>query len=273
MKNIFILSFMLIVTISCKETFKDIEDPGWDKTEVTNTVTVMSYNVHYCAPKGSNDADVDAIAEVIINAKPDIVFMQEVDKNTTRSKKIDQLKELSKKTNMPYYYYSRAIDYQGGQMGNGTLSRYELSHTQTHKLPRVNLGPDVYVSDRVLSTATVTINDRKITIANTHLALTDENKALQVPEINKILSSMNQPVIFGGDFNATPQHNAMVTFFGYDFKKTCSTNCNTLPSDAPNREIDYILLRPTNNFEVLGHQVVTSLASDHLPIVSVIKVL
>lgn len=273
MRNIFILSLMLIATMSCKETFKDIDDPGWDKTEVTNKVTVMSYNVHYCAPMGSNDANVDAIADEIIKANPDIVFMQEVDKNTTRSKKIDQLKVLAEKTNMPYYYFSPAIDYQGGQMGNGTLSRYELSYTQTHKLPRVDLGPDVYVSDRVLSTATVKINERKITVANTHLALTDQNKEVQVPEINKILSAMNQPVIFGGDFNATPQHNAMETFFSYGFKKTCSTNCNTIPADKPNREIDFILLRPINSFEVLGHQVIHSLASDHLPIVSTIKIL
>lgn len=273
MKNIFFLSLLLIVTMSCKKTFHDIDDPGWDKSEITNKVTVMSYNVHYCAPMGSNVPSVDAIADEIIKAKPDIVFMQEVDKNTTRSGKIDQLAALAKKTNMPYYYYSGAIDYQGGQSGIGTLSRYALSQTQTHKLPRVDLGPDVYVSYRVMSTATVTINEKKITIANTHLELTDQNRDLQVPEINKILSSMNQPVIFGGDFNATPQNNTMVTLFSYDFKKTCSTNCNTIPADKPNREIDFILLRPINNFEVLGHQVVHSLASDHLPIVSVIKVL
>lgn len=273
MRNIFILSLMLIVTMSCKGTFKDIDDPGWDKTEVTNKVTVMSYNVHYCAPMGSNDANVDAIAAEIIKANPDIVFMQEVDKNTTRSGKIDQLKVLSEKTNMPYYYYSGAIDYQNGQSGIGTLSRYELSNTQTHKLPRVDLGDDVYVSYRVLSTATVNINERKITVANTHLELTQANRDIQVPEIDKIISTMNQPVIFGGDFNATPQNHTMETFFSYGFKKTCSTNCNTIPADKPNREIDFILLRPINSFEVLGHQVIHSLASDHLPIVSTIKIL
>lgn len=271
MKKIFIYTFLLLVAFSCKETFTDIEDPGWEQQDDTNTLTVMSYNVKYCSPLGSSTPDVDAVAEIIKNAKPDIVFLQEVDKNTTRSGKVDQLALLAQKTNMPYTHFGKAIDYQGGQSGLGILSRYSLSDPQVFKLPRVDLG-DTYVSYRILMRAIITLNETKITIANTHLELTQENRDLQVPESNKILASTNHPTIYGGDFNANPQNNTMVTLFGYGFKKTCTTNCNTIPANNPNREIDFILYRPEAKFRVVSHDVIDAQASDHLPIVTVLEI-
>ncbi len=274
MNKLLFIPFLLAAIFACKQhpEYKDIEDPGWDNDNPTNTITVMSYNVKYCSPYNSSTPDIDAVAEVIKQAKPDVVFLQEVDKNTTRSGKVDQLVKLAEKTNMPYTYYGRAIDYQGGQSGLGILSRYYLSDPQVFQLPRVDLG-DTYVSYRILMRANITVNEKKITVANTHLELTQENRDLQVPEINNILSVSNYPIIFGGDFNATPENKTMQTFFGYGFTKTCKTGCNTIPSSAPNREIDFIIYRPQVKFKVISHQVISTMASDHLPIVSVLELL
>lgn len=270
MRKLIYILFLFGATLNCNEEYHDIEDPGWDDQDVTNTITVMSYNVKYCSPYNSSTPDVDAVAEIIKQAKPDIVFLQELDRNTTRSGKIDQLAQLSGKTNMPYTYYGKAIDYQGGESGVGILSRYSLSDPQTFRLPRVELG-DTYVSYRILVRANITVNEKKITIAGTHLELTQENRDLQVPEINRILSSSNYPTILAGDFNATPDNNTMQSFFGYGFKKTCTTGCNTITSNAPNREIDYIIYRPEVKFRIVSHDVIQTLASDHLPIVSVLE--
>ena len=260
--------------MSCKKTFKDIEDPGWNTGKVNSELTVMSYNVHYCSPKGTvPQPNVDAIAAVISELKADVVFLQEIDKNTLRSGKVDQLAQLSKKTNMPYTYFGKTIDYQGGQTGSGILSRYNLINPQTFPLPRVNPEDGSYVTDRVLITSTIVINERKVTIANTHLELTQENRDLQVIEIERILSTSNYPIIFGGDFNSTSESKTMKSLFDLGFKKTCLKGCNTIPSDAPNREIDFILLRPEAKFEVKSHTVLRTEASDHLPITAVIKVL
>ena len=270
MRKIGYLLFLLAATLNCQTEYRDIEDPGWKEKDATKTITVMSYNVKYCSPYNSSTPDVDAVAEVIKQAKPDVVFLQELDRNTTRSGKVDQLAQLSAKTNMPYTYYGKAIDYQGGESGLGILSRYSLSDPQTFHLPRVELG-DTYVSYRILVRANITVNEKKITVAGTHLELTQENRDLQVPEINRILSSSNYPTILAGDFNATPDNNTMQTFFGYGFKKTCTTGCNTITSNAPNREIDYIIYRPEVKFRIVSHDVIQTLASDHLPIVSVLE--
>ena len=271
MKKILIYTFILFVAFACKETFSDIKDPGWEQPDNTNTITVMSYNVKYCSPLNSSTPNVNLVAEIINRVKPDIVFLQEIDKNTTRSGKVDQLALLAQKTNMPYTHFGKSIDYQGGQSGIGILSRYTLSDPQVFKLPRVELG-EQYVSYRILMRAIITVNETKITIANTHLELTQENRDLQVPEANKILAASNHPTIFGGDFNATPQNFTMATLFGYGFKKTCTTNCNSIPADSPNREIDFIIYRPEAKFRVISHNVLSDQASDHLPIVSVLEI-
>ncbi len=267
----FLVFLLLIITFSCQSENTEVEDPGWGDKTPTNKITVMSYNVKYCSPYNSTTPNVDSVANVLKAAKPDIVLLQELDRNTTRSGKTDQLAVLSKKTDLPYTAYGKAIDYQGGESGLGILSRYQLSDVQIIKLPRVEI-PDTYVSYRILLKATISVNGKKIAIGNTHLELTQQNRDLQVPEINKVLSAANMPVILGGDFNATPENNTMQTFFGYGFKKTCLQGCNTITSLAPTREIDYIIYRPESKFNIISHDVISTLASDHMPIVSVIEV-
>lgn len=271
MKKIIIIFLCCLPLLSCQKTHKDIETPGWEDNAVTDTITVMSYNIKYGSPLGSNIPNLEAIANAIKKSKADIVFLQEIDKNTTRSKSKDQLAILSKETDLPYYYYAGAIEYQGGQSGNGILSRYSLSDAKTFNLPRIELE-NQYVSYRNLITAQITVNDTKITIANTHLALTQENRDLGVPEIIKILSSMNHPTILGGDFNAIPTNSTIRTLNESGFSKTCKTNCNSIPTINPNRELDYIMYRPDARFKVLSHKVINDFSSDHLPIVSTIKI-
>lgn len=267
-----LLSVFLSISISCQETYHDIEDPGWDNEgDESNKITVMSYNIKYCSPLGSTTPNVDAIADIINQVKPDVVFLQEVDRNTTRSGKVDQLAELSKKTNMPFSYFAKAQDYQGGEFGLAFLSKHSLSDMQTVPLARKEI-PGEYVGYSVLAIAKVVINEKKLTIGNTHMALTQENRDMQVIEINEALSASNYPIIFGGDLNATPDNATMVSFHNYGFRKSCLIGCNSIPSDSPNREIDYLMIRPTSRFEVIDHQVITGTqASDHLPIVAVFE--
>ena len=47
----------------------------------------------------------------------------------------------------------------------------------------------------------------------------------------------------------------------------------TIPSIDPTRELDYICFRPVEKFEVAEHKVITGTnASDHLPVISTIKI-
>lgn len=248
-------------------------DHEWESesNKKNKKITVMTYNVKYCSGYNTTKVDIDSIAAVIKYYKPDVVFFQEIDRFTTRSGKVDQLSVLSKKTNMPFTFYGKAINYQGGESGLAIMSRYNLSDTIRTDLPRVDLGPNVYVSYRILLQANISVNDKKLTIATSHLELTQENRDLQVPRINEILSKSTYPVVFGGDFNATPENNTITTLMSYDFKKTCTEGCLTITSKNPTREIDYIMYRPEKAFNIISHEVPQTLASDHLPVVVVFE--
>ncbi|QDH80360.1 hypothetical protein FKX85_15465 [Echinicola soli] len=238
--------------------------------EGNGTLKVMSYNVKYCAPYKSSTPDLDSIARIISHTDADIVFLQEIDRNTTRSGKVNQLELLSQKTGLTYYFYGKAISYQGGETGLGILSRYPMTDQQIHHLPRVELDGK-YVSYRILMTAAITVEQKQLTIANTHMELTPENRELQVPAIDSVLSSSPYPVIFGGDFNATPEGPTMTSFSERGYASTCEgdqSKCFTIPSRDPDRKLDYILFRPRTSFGVKSHEVLQTEASDHLPIIT-----
>ena len=62
------------------------------------------------------------VANVINNARPHIVAIQELDSMTARSNRTDVLKELAERTQL-HPCFAPAIDYDGGKYGIGILSK------------------------------------------------------------------------------------------------------------------------------------------------------
>ena len=83
-------------------------------------IRVASFNI--AAGKVS---DMTAIAKAIRAMNVDVVALQEVDKLTARSGRVDQAAELAKLTGMQAVF-GRAIDFDGGEYGLAFLSRYPL---------------------------------------------------------------------------------------------------------------------------------------------------
>ena len=83
-------------------------------TASAQKVRVMSYNVHNCI--GSDKVkDIDRCANVILEANPDIVAIQEVDSCTRRNKRY-VLGELGEKAGY-HAYFGPTIPYKGGKYG------------------------------------------------------------------------------------------------------------------------------------------------------------
>src|SRR5215207_8498273 len=76
------------------------------------TLRVLSYNIHH-AEGTDGKLDLARIAGVIRAAEPDLVAVQEVDRDTTRTNKVDQTAELAKLTKL-HGEFAKAIDLQGG---------------------------------------------------------------------------------------------------------------------------------------------------------------
>ncbi|MDH3246905.1 MAG: endonuclease/exonuclease/phosphatase family protein, partial [Saprospiraceae bacterium] len=109
--------------------------PSWAQTTVDSSriVTVLSFNIlHGATTKG--DFDLDVIAKVIKDADPDLVALQEVDYKTNRAKKYDLATELGWRTKM-IPLFGKAMNYDGGEYGEGILSKYTFIQTRNVPLP------------------------------------------------------------------------------------------------------------------------------------------
>lgn len=263
---IFILGFFALVACD-KEKWNDVEDPGWNNGQDSKELTIMSYNIRHCAPYQVENAkpDIDAIAAIIKKVKPDVVFLQEVDKNTNRSGNVDQLEELSKKTGLTFKFFGKGQDYQGGEFGCAFLSRLSLTDTKVIVYPLA----ETQTTGRIMIQAAIRFNDKPITLACTHLGIYQEDQDVEIPYLkSKLLETSPYPVILGGDFNAVPENKTITTLLGYGFIKTNSFTTFTIPSDKPNRQLDYIMYSPANKFRLISHTVLPDKFSDHLPVVA-----
>lgn len=267
--------------VACAKESGAPKDPGWDDSGSggkTDQLVVMSYNIRHCAPyEGSGvttTPDVENVAAVIKSKKPDVVMLQEVDKETTRSLGIDQGKRIAELAGYPYQSFFKLMDYRGGEYGLSIMSSKQLKDTHTYMLPET-IGNVTVQSNAIVGSATISVDGQDVTILNTHLSVYQTDRDVQVPYIiTEILNNINRPVLLAGDFNATPSNNTikLLDEAGYTRTNTDASKF-TIPSDAPNRELDYIMYYPKNRFRVMSHVVVTGTnASDHLPIISVIKI-
>jgi endonuclease/exonuclease/phosphatase family metal-dependent hydrolase len=81
------------------------------------------------------------------------------------------------------------------------------------------------------------------------------------------------PIVLVGDLNATPGSPPIETLTRHFGDAGASANASTYPSDAPEKRIDYVLLRPESRFKVLEMRVIDErVASDHRPVLTVIEI-
>lgn len=101
--------------------------------QAQNTLRLMTYNI-----KNANGMDnvqnFQRVANVINNACPDAVAIQELDSMTNRSGKTYVLGEIAERTQM-HAYFAPAIDYDGGKYGIGLLTKQTPIRIQTMALP------------------------------------------------------------------------------------------------------------------------------------------
>jgi endonuclease/exonuclease/phosphatase family metal-dependent hydrolase len=224
-------------------------------------VRILSFNIlHGATTQG--DFDLDAIAKVIIDAYPDFVALQEVDFQTNRAKKYDLVTELGWRTKMAPLF-GRAMPYDGGEYGEGVLSRFTFLQTRNVPLP-FSPGNEPRVA---LEITTVLPSGDTISIIGTHLDhLENEiDRVSQVKEINRVFLSNQYPTILVGDLNAQPGSTPINIL---EEKWTASYDKGnpefTFPSDNPDRKIDYVMYYPENSWEVLETEVICdTIASDH----------
>ena len=118
MKKIFLLIFVILFIFP---------------VQAQHTLRLMTYNI-----KNANGMDdicnFQRVANVINNASPDVVAIQEVDSMTRRSGQKYVLGEIAERTQM-HACFAPAIEFEGGKYGIGLLTKQVPLRLQTIPLP------------------------------------------------------------------------------------------------------------------------------------------
>ncbi len=252
---------MLKFTLFASLTF--FSASSWSQTEVDSSkiVRVLTLNILHGATT-NGDFDLDAIAQVIIDAQPDLVALQEVDFKTNRAKKYDLVTELGWRAKLQALF-GRAMPYDGGEYGEGVLSGYTLLSSTNYALPH---SPQNEPRAALAMTTQIASGDT-ITFIGTHLdhVRDDTDRVAQARAINRIFRDHQHPLILAGDLNDVPGSRTIDIFeswwtAAYRGEKTAFT----YPSDQPDKKIDYVMFYPRARWRVLERRAICDpIASDH----------
>jgi endonuclease/exonuclease/phosphatase family metal-dependent hydrolase len=259
MKRRRIISCALQILVAISSSILLAED---DSTK--RQLRVMTYNIHH--GEGTDGRiDLERIAKVISDAKPDLVALQEVDKHCKRSGEVDQTSELARLTQM-HGRFGKQIPYEGGDYGQAVLSRFPITDLTVHWLPG-----EPERQRRIAAAGTVDLGTQKIVFASTHLHHNNITfREQQASALNDLFRDSVHPVILVGDLNAYPE-SRVIEILGRSWSNATvkTANCLTFPAIAPKHQIDYVLFQLQRSQLVCGNAdvIAESLASDHCPLV------
>jgi endonuclease/exonuclease/phosphatase family metal-dependent hydrolase len=221
-----------------------------------NTYRIMSYNIHH--GEGTDKVlDLQRIADIITDAAPDVVAVQELDSMTQRTGKIDMLRVLADKTLM-YPVFAPAIPYEGGGYGVGMLSKEKPLGSYRIPLPGRNEARTLLV-----------VEFEQYYMGCTHFSLEAEERLASVELIRREAAKLDKPFFVAGDLNARPDSPVMEAFT----KEFVLFN-NPKPAGKERGVIDYIAGYKAKGapFTALSTRIIDEpVASDHDPVVAEVR--
>ncbi len=235
---------------------------GGSPTKNADTLRVMAYNIRH--GEGTDGRlDLDRIADVILEQDPDLVALQEVDRRVDRTNGRDQARSLGARTGLDHAF-GAFMDYDGGEYGMAILSRWPIVDVVNERLPDGD-EPRTALKVRVRSPDT----GRELVLVGIHFYRSDDERRDQADRLLETLADETAPVILAGDFNSTPDSEVIDRFHDDWDVLSKGRDRFTFPSTDPQREIDYVMVRPARQFYVLSHEAIEEpIASDHRPLIA-----
>ena len=235
------------------------------KTTAPFTFRVMTYNIHHGEGMDGR-IDLRRIANVILEARADIVALQEVDKGVERTGKRDLPSELAALTGMTCVF-SNNHPFQGGEYGNAVLTRFPVKRAGNHHFKMLQAKEQRGLQELVLD-----VDGRRLAFLNTHLhaGQPETERWSSVQEIEQKLKDYGQlALLLCGDMNAVPDSRVIARLAGIlddTWLLAGEGDGFTVPSTGARRRIDYILKSRYPKLRPLKAWVTQTEASDHLPL-------
>ena len=229
---------------------------------------VFSYNIH----KGIGGHDrryrLERILQVIEAENPDLICLQEVDRNVRRSSFDDQPRLMIERFSAVGHLYQLNVHAQSGGYGNLLLSRWPIT---THHHVSLRLGDK---KPRGAQIAAIESPEGPLLLVNWHLGLGERERHWQLEHFlahHLFLESAHLPTLIIGDFNDWRNTLAAGPFARHGFQQVTAppSRYRSFPAFLPMGSLDKAFSRG----EVHVRQVrivrsaLTRAASDHLPLV------
>ena len=248
-------------------------NPSLSNANTSSVFRVMAYNIHWAAgPDG--EVNTQRIADFILGQEVDLVAFNEVARFwSLRANGRDVIGEISQQTGMAFVFSNNNTTLTGNdQFGNAILSKYPILSRDHRLLPK--LGDN---EQRGWLKVIVDVNGKFLSFWTTHLDFKADHteRLMCVTNFNTWLADETFPVIFGGDFNDTPDspmYDRMDLKWSDIWPVAGDGSLGrTVPCPGPpfNARIDYIWKPRTTQLTAMNAEVGYGLeASDHYPLLT-----
>jgi len=210
----------------------------------TKKLTLLTWNLSWAYGFGSEgkgyvpktkDEMTDRLNKIglaIKDSGADIVLLQEIDFDSSRSYHVDQLKELTKITGLRYG--AKAVSWKAGYVpfpywpissqfgkvnsGGAVLSRYPIIADYVTLYPKPESNPwwyNAFYLFRYTQQVSIKFGENSYTVMNNHLEAYDKDtRRMQAQELSDNVKNFESNLtIVGGDMNTVPQEALLKTGF------------------------------------------------------------
>ncbi len=233
-------------------------------------------------------SSIESITQAIKTLYIDIIAINEVDKNTTRSGNTDQAAYIAQKLKM-HYAFGKAIDFDGGEYGLAILSKYPIKTSEVVNLPNGQEGID---EPRIVLVCEIEHPkfDTPLLVMNTHLDYKEDHvlQGHQISRINDLAVAnislkniedfTNKVKILAGDFNDTYNSDNIAELKRYWDPVVAAEphKMRTWPASNPMADLDHIFTSRGQRWNIRNvsvptateHKIDWAATSDHRPVVA-----
>lgn len=233
--------------------------------EAQRTLRVAAYNIKH-GEGMDGEVELSRAAEVLRALDADVITLQEMDRGVARTDGVDQAAVLGEMLGMEAFF-GDFMPYQGGHYGMAVLSRLPVLEWMNHRLP------DGDEPRTALEVVVDVPGVGPVSVVGIHFYRTEAERLAQAQALDTALAEVDHPALLVGDFNSQ-RGDGVMDYLGTGWRVLAKDGqAFTFPSDTPEREIDFVLMRPADAFDVVEHRVVDErVASDHRPLLVVLGI-
>ena len=222
---------------------------------------IATFNILHGRCPDDDEVHVDRFARAVAALDADVLALQEVDRNQSRSRNADLTRVAAEAMGAPHHRFVAALAGSPGSTwlaatgeeqpddaayGIALLSRHPLAAWQVVRLPpvptrvpmRFGRGLPTWVRDepRVAVAADVTTPSGDLTVVTTHLSFVPRWNRRQLRLLVNALERRRRPMVVSGDLNMdaeTAERTSGLQSLAHH---------TTFPADGPREQLDHLLV-------------------------------